>query len=184
MSNGNFDYLFKIVLVGDAEVGKTSLTTRFAYGTFTDQYISTLGVDFVVKTLSMNGHIVKLQIWDTAGQERYAGIRPIYYRGAKGAVLVFDLTRRQSFLNVEKWVEQIQRYASQDIPMILVGNKLDLTDTREVTTSDVETLIDERGMKYFETSAKVDQGVKETFEKVSELILQKEMVSSQSVSPE
>ncbi|MFX1475829.1 MAG: Rab family GTPase [Promethearchaeota archaeon] len=184
MSNENFDYLFKVVLVGDAEVGKTSLTTRFAYGTFTDQYISTLGVDFVVKTLSLKEYIIKLQVWDTAGQERYAGIRPIYYRGAKGAVLIFDLTRRQTFLNVEKWIEQIHRYASPGIPIILVGNKLDLVDAREVTPNDIEALTTEKGLEYFETSAKVDHGVNETFAKISELILQNELDRSQSVLTE
>ncbi len=184
MSGENFDYLFKVVLVGDAEVGKTSLTTRFAYGTFTDQYISTLGVDFVVKTLSLNGQTVKLQVWDTAGQERYAGIRPIYYRGAKGAVSVFDLTRHQSFVNVEKWFEQIQRYAGDDIPVVLVGNKLDLAESREVTQSDIDQLIEEKGIIYFETSAKVDQGVNETFRKISELILMNEKTRDQQVIPE
>ncbi len=184
MSRENFDYLFKIVLVGDAEVGKTSLTTRFAYGTFTDQYISTLGVDFVVKTLALNGHVIKLQVWDTAGQERYAGIRPIYYRGAKGAVLVFDLTRKQSFLNVEKWVEQVQRYASEGIPMVLVGNKLDLVDSYEVTSSDIEDMTTEKGLVYYETSAKENQGVNETFRKITELILQREIDRKQSVLTE
>ena len=184
MARDSFDYLFKIVLVGDAEVGKTSLTTRFAYGTFTDQYISTLGVDFVVKTLPISGHVVKLQVWDTAGQERYAGIRPIYYRGAKGAVLVFDLTRKESFLNVEKWIEQVQRFASQGIPIVLVGNKIDLADSREVTQSDISKILVEKGLVYFETSAKIDQGVNETFRRVTELILEREIDQSKSVSTE
>ncbi len=175
MSHDAFDYLFKVVLVGDAEVGKTSLTTRFAYGTFTDGYISTLGVDFIVKSLPVNNYIVKLQAWDTAGQERYAGVRPIYYRGAKGALLVFDITMRQSFVNVEKWFNQIRRYSGTDVPIILVGNKLDLTDSRVVDTDEVQVYSAQKEIHYFETSAKTDYAVTDVFKKLAELILASEL---------
>jgi small GTP-binding protein len=175
MSHDAFDYLFKVVLVGDAEVGKTSLTTRFAYGTFTDGYISTLGVDFIVKSIPINNYIVKLQAWDTAGQERYAGVRPIYYRGAKGALLVFDITMRQSFVNVEKWFNQIRRYSGTDVPIILVGNKLDLNDSRVVNTGEVQEYSKQKGIIYFETSAKTDYAVTDVFKKLAELILSSEL---------
>ncbi|MFX1566469.1 MAG: Rab family GTPase [Promethearchaeota archaeon] len=175
MSHDAFDYLFKVVLVGDAEVGKTSLTTRFAYGTFTDGYISTLGVDFIVKSLPLDNYIVKLQAWDTAGQERYAGVRPIYYRGAKGALLVFDITMRQSFVNVDKWYDQIRKFSGNDVPIILVGNKIDLVDSRLVSTDEVQVYAAQKGMPYFETSAKTDYAVNDVFLKLAEVILSKEL---------
>ncbi len=175
MSHDAFDYLFKVVLVGDAEVGKTSLTTRFAYGTFTDGYISTLGVDFIVKSLPLDNYIVKLQAWDTAGQERYAGVRPIYYRGAKGALLVFDITMRQSFVNVDKWYDQIRKFSGNDVPIILVGNKIDLVDSRVISTDEVQVYAAQKGMPYFETSAKTDYAVNDVFLKLAEVILSKEL---------
>jgi Ras-related protein Rab-1A len=175
MSHDVFDYLFKVVLVGDAEVGKTSLTTRFAYGTFTEGYISTLGVDFIVKSLPINNLVVKLQAWDTAGQERYAGVRPIYYRGAKGALLVFDITMRQSFVNVEKWFNQVRKFSGIDVPIILVGNKIDLVDSRMVSTDEVRVYAAQNGMPYYETSAKTDYAVTDVFQKLAELILTTEL---------
>lgn len=181
MSHDAFDYLFKVVLVGDAEVGKTSLTTRFAYGTFTDGYISTLGVDFIVKSLPINNFVVKLQAWDTAGQERYAGVRPIYYRGAKGALLVFDITMRQSFVNVEKWYNQIRKYSGVDVPIVLVGNKLDLADSRVVSTDEVQVYSAQKNMAYFETSAKTDYAVNDVFQKLADKILAFELAKEGSV---
>ncbi|MFX0079116.1 MAG: Rab family GTPase [Candidatus Hermodarchaeota archaeon] len=175
MSHDAFDYLFKVVLVGDAEVGKTSLTTRFAYGTFTDGYISTLGVDFIVKSIPVNNYVVKLQAWDTAGQERYSGVRPIYYRGAKGALLVFDITVRQSFVNVEKWFNQIRKYSGSEVPIVIVGNKLDLADSRTVSTDEVRVYSADRNALYFETSAKTDYAVSDVFKKLAELILSSEL---------
>ena len=175
MSHDAFDYLFKIVLVGDAEVGKTSLTQRFAYGTFTNGYISTLGVDFIVKSIPVENSIVKIQAWDTAGQERYSGVRPIYYRGAKGALLVFDITMRQSFVNVEKWFDQIRRYAGADVPIVLVGNKVDLDESRVVATDEVKEYSKAQDLPYFETSAKTDIKVNDVFKKIAEQILANEL---------
>ncbi len=181
MSHDAFDYLFKVVLVGDAEVGKTSLTTRFAYGTFTDGYISTLGVDFIVKSIPIDNYIIKLQAWDTAGQERYSGVRPIYYRGAKGALLVFDITMRQSFVNVEKWFNQIRKYSGADVPIVLVGNKLDLSESRVVSTDEVRVYSAQKEMIYFETSAKTDYAVTDVFKNLAELILASELARDPSV---
>jgi len=175
MSHDAFDYLFKAVIIGDAEVGKTSITTRFAYGTFTDGYISTLGVDFIVKSLPIDNLVVKLQMWDTAGQERYAGVRPIYYRGAKGALLVFDITMRQSFVNVDKWYDQVRKFSGTDVPIILVGNKIDLVESRVVSTDEVQVYAAQKGMPFFETSAKTDYAVNDVFQKLAELILSTEL---------
>jgi Ras-related protein Rab-1A len=183
MSHDAFDYLFKIVLVGDAEVGKTSLATRFAYGTFTDAYISTLGVDFIVKSIPLDHYIVKLQAWDTAGQERYAGVRPIYYRGARGALLVLDITQRSSFVNVEKWFAQIRRYSGPDVPILLVGNKLDLVNERQVSTDEITRYAAPKGMAYYETSAKTDFGVTDVFQKIAELVLANELAKEQQLRP-
>jgi small GTP-binding protein len=181
MSHDAFDYLFKVVLVGDAEVGKTSLTTRFAYGTFTDGYISTLGVDFIVKSIPLNNYIVKLQAWDTAGQERYSGVRPIYYRGAKGALLVYDITVRQSFVNLEKWLAQIRKYSGPHVPIIIVGNKLDLAESRTVENDEVKVYSADRNALYFETSAKTDYAVTEVFRKLAELILTSELSKKRDI---
>lgn len=180
MSQDAFDYLFKIVLVGDAEVGKTSLTQRFAYGTFTNGYISTLGVDFIVKSIPINNSIVKIQAWDTAGQERYSGVRPIYYRGAKGALLVYDITMRQSFVNVEKWFDQIRRYSGTDVPIVLVGNKVDLDESRVVASDEVRDYSKEKDIPYFETSAKTDVKVSDVFNKLAELVLATELAKDES----
>jgi Ras-related protein Rab-1A len=179
----SFDYLFKVVLVGDAAVGKTSLTTRFAYGTFTDSYVHTLGVDFIVKSIKLNNYTVKLQAWDTAGQERYAGVRPIYFRGARGAVLVFEVSQRQSFVNAEKWFMQIRRYSGPSVPIVLVGNKVDLVDQREVTEDEVKLYASQKGMPYIETSAKTDHRVVDVFQKIAELILTDELAKEQVAQP-
>lgn len=181
MTHDAFDYLFKVVLVGDAAVGKTSLTTRFAYGTFTDSYIHTLGVDFIVKSIKLDNFTVKLQAWDTAGQERYAGVRPIYFRGARGAILVFEVSKRQSFVNTEKWLLQIRRYSGSGVPVVLVGNKIDLVDKREVDEDEVKVYATQKGMPYIETSAKTDHHVTDVFQKIAKLILTEELSKEQVV---
>ncbi|XP_011309789.1 ras-related protein Rab-43 [Fopius arisanus] len=136
----NFDFLFKIVLIGDCGTGKTCVVQRFRGGTFIERHGNTIGVDFSMKTVLIDGKRVKLQIWDTAGQERFRTITQSYYRSANGIILVYDITKRSTFLSVQKWIEEVRRYTSTSVMLILVGNKCDLESLREVERSEAETL--------------------------------------------
>merc|ERR550537_1124682 len=127
-----YDYLFKLVLIGDSGVGKSCLLLRFADDKWTDSYISTIGVDFKIRTIELDGKTIKLQIWDTAGQERFRTITSSYYRGAHGIIVVYDTTDQESFDNVKQWLHEIDRYASEKVNKLLVGNKSDLTTKRQV----------------------------------------------------
>jgi len=184
MAREGFDYLFKVVIVGDVEVGKTSITTQFAYGTFTEGYLSTIGVDFVVKSIPVNNHIVKLQAWDTGGQERYAAIRPLYYQGARGALLVFDITNRTSFWNLDRWLMELRRHAGPDVPILLVGNKLDLAEYREVSSDEARQYAARKGLPYFETSAKTAYGVYDVFHRLAQLMLARQLALKSDASGE
>uniref|UniRef100_A0A0M3ICE7 Ras-related protein Rab-1A n=1 Tax=Ascaris lumbricoides TaxID=6252 RepID=A0A0M3ICE7_ASCLU len=126
------DYLFKLLLIGDSGVGKSCLLLRFADDTYTESYISTIGVDFKIRTIELDGKTIKLQIWDTAGQERFRTITSSYYRGAHGIIVVYDITDQESFNNVKQWLQEIDRYACENVNKLLVGNKCDLTSKRAV----------------------------------------------------
>ena len=127
-----YDYLFKLLLIGDSGVGKSCLLLRFADDTYTDSYISTIGVDFKIRTVDLDTKTIKLQIWDTAGQERFRTITSSYYRGAHGIIIVYDITDKESFDNVRQWLFEIDRYASENVCKLLVGNKSDLGSKRAV----------------------------------------------------
>ena len=126
------DYLFKLLLIGDSGVGKSCLLLRFADDTYTESYISTIGVDFKIRTIELDKKTIKLQIWDTAGQERFRTITSSYYRGAHGIIVVYDCTDQDSFNNVKQWLEEIDRYACDNVNKLLVGNKCDLTAKKVV----------------------------------------------------
>eukprot|EP01118_Nematostelium_gracile_P015322 TRINITY_DN6118_c0_g1_i2.p1 TRINITY_DN6118_c0_g1~~TRINITY_DN6118_c0_g1_i2.p1 ORF type:complete len:206 (+),score=42.55 TRINITY_DN6118_c0_g1_i2:76-693(+) len=162
--NIEYDYLFKILLIGDSGVGKSCLLTRFADGTFAESYVNTVGVDFKIRTVTLEGKTVKLQIWDTAGQERFRTITSSYYRGAHGIVVVYDVTDQISFKNVKQWLQEIDRYASEQVNKLLVGNKVDMKDKRVVDYDSAKTFANQLGgITYLETSAKQDQGVEQVF---------------------
>ncbi|KAJ8122439.1 hypothetical protein O1611_g9839 [Lasiodiplodia mahajangana] len=127
-----YDYLFKLLLIGDSGVGKSCLLLRFADDTYTESYISTIGVDFKIRTIELDGKTVKLQIWDTAGQERFRTITSSYYRGAHGICVVYDVTDMDSFNNVKQWLQEIDRYATEGVNKLLVGNKSDMSDKKVV----------------------------------------------------
>lgn len=129
-----YDYLFKLLLIGDSSVGKSCLLLRFADDSYVDTYISTIGVDFKIRTIDLDGKTVKLQIWDTAGQERFRTITSSYYRGAHGIIIVYDVTDMESFNNIKQWLSEIDRYASDNVCKLLVGNKCDLVDSKVVDT--------------------------------------------------
>mmetsp|Transcript_21904 Transcript_21904/g.59977 ORF Transcript_21904/g.59977 Transcript_21904/m.59977 type:complete len:144 (+) Transcript_21904:54-485(+) len=127
---GNYDHLIKLLLIGDSGVGKSCLLLRFSDDAFTTSFITTIGIDFKIRTIDMEGQKLKLQIWDTAGQERFKTITTAYYRGAMGILLVYDVTDEQSFNNIRNWMRQIQQHASDNVNKILIGNKCDMLDKK------------------------------------------------------
>jgi len=158
-----YDYLFKLLLIGDSSVGKSCLLLRFADDSYVDTYISTIGVDFKIRTVELDGKTVKLQIWDTAGQERFRTITSSYYRGAHGIIIVYDVTDMDSFNNIKQWLSEIDRYASDSVCKLLVGNKCDLVDSKVVDTETAKAFADSLGIPFIETSAKESINVEEAF---------------------
>mmetsp|Transcript_55135 Transcript_55135/g.176703 ORF Transcript_55135/g.176703 Transcript_55135/m.176703 type:complete len:217 (+) Transcript_55135:74-724(+) len=163
----DFDYLFKIVLLGDSSVGKSNLLSRFTRDEFDQESRSTIGVEFASKTVKANGKVLKAQIWDTAGQERYHAIAGAYYRGAVGALLVYDIARRGSFENIERWLLELRDRADRDVVVIIVGNKCDLEDQREVQQADAQALVQRQGLAgCIETSALNATNVETAFTRI------------------
>jgi len=158
-----YDFLFKILIIGDSGVGKSALLVRYCDDTFNDTFISTIGVDFKIKTIEVEGKNIKLQIWDTAGQERFRTITSSYYRGSHGVILVYSVTDRASFANVEKWVLEVDRYATNSVKKLLVGTKSDLSNQRVVSTEEGQALADRLKIPIIETSAKTSANVNEAF---------------------
>ncbi|WIA44030.1 hypothetical protein OEZ86_010402 [Tetradesmus obliquus] len=158
-----YDFLFKLLLIGDSGVGKSCLLLRFADDTYTESYISTIGVDFKIRTVELDGKVIKLQIWDTAGQERFRTITSSYYRGAHGIIVVYDVTDQDSFNNVKQWLNEIDRYANENVNKLLVGNKSDLTSKRVVDYQTAKAFADEIGIPFLETSAKNSSNVEQAF---------------------
>lgn len=164
MVDKEFDYNFKILLLGESTVGKTCLLLRYADNSFTPNFVATLGVDFKIKTITLNNKSIKCQIWDTAGQDRFRTIVTNFYRGAQGILLVFDLTNINSFLKTTHWMGEILKHAPQGIKILLVGNKSDLASKRMVDQKDAMAFAEKNGLKYAETSAKDGTGVAAAFE--------------------
>jgi len=158
-----YDYLFKLLLIGDSGVGKSCLLLRFADDTYTESYISTIGVDFKIRTVELDGKTIKLQIWDTAGQERFRTITSSYYRGAHGIIIVYDITDVESFNNVRQWLFEIDRFASENVNKLLVGNKSDLVNKRVVTKETATEFSEGLSIPFLETSAKNSTNVEEAF---------------------
>ncbi|ODH49631.1 GTP-binding protein ypt1 [Paracoccidioides brasiliensis] len=158
-----YDYLFKLLLIGDSGVGKSCLLLRFADDTYTESYISTIGVDFKIRTIELDGKTVKLQIWDTAGQERFRTITSSYYRGAHGICIVYDVTDMDSFNNVKQWLQEIDRYATEGVNKLLVGNKSDMEDKKVVEYTVAKEFADSLGIPFLETSAKSASNVEQAF---------------------
>ncbi|KYO19355.1 PREDICTED: ras-related protein Rab-3B isoform X3 [Gavialis gangeticus] len=172
-SDQNFDYMFKLLIIGNSSVGKTSFLFRYADDTFTPAFVSTVGIDFKVKTVCRNDKRVKLQIWDTAGQERYRTITTAYYRGAMGFILMYDITNEDSFNAVQDWATQIKTYSWDNAQVILVGNKCDMEDERIVPLEKGKHLANQLGFDYFEASAKENINVRQVFERLVDVICEK-----------
>ncbi|KAM6309225.1 ras-related protein Rab-13 [Podargus strigoides] len=175
-----YDHLFKLLLIGDSGVGKTCLIIRFAEDNFTSTYISTIGIDFKIRTVDIDGKKIKLQVWDTAGQERFKTITTAYYRGAVGIILVYDITDEKSFENIQNWMKSIKENASAGVERLLIGNKCDMEGKRKVQRDEAEKLAKEHGIRFFETSAKSSVNVEEAFSTLARDILQK---SSRKAAP-
>lgn len=174
MSSSDFDLLFKVLLIGDSGTGKSCLLIRFVEDIFSDNYISTIGVDFKIKTIEIEGKTVKMQVWDTAGQERFRTITASYYRGSNGVIIVYDVTDRESFEHVDFWMKEVDRLASPDVCRLLVGNKTDLTDKRAVTKEEGEALAAKYGVAFLETSARDSQNVDQAFTKMAATMQKKQ----------
>lgn len=153
----------ELLLIGDSGVGKSCLLLRFADDTYTESYISTIGVDFKIRTIELEGKTVKLQIWDTAGQERFRTITSSYYRGAHGIIVVYDVTDQDTFSNVKQWLQEIDRYACEGVNKLLVGNKSDLTTKKVVDYAVAKEFADQIGVSLLETSAKNATNVEQAF---------------------
>ncbi|KAK4717144.1 hypothetical protein R3W88_015482 [Solanum pinnatisectum] len=178
------DYLFKIVLIGDSAVGKSNLLARFARDEFYPNSKSTIGVEFQTQKININGKEVKAQIWDTAGQERFRAVTSAYYRGAVGALLVYDISRRLTFDNIGRWLNELQTHSDMNVVIILVGNKSDLKDAREVTTAEGKALAEAKGLFFIETSALDSSNVTSAFQTVVREIyniLSRKVIQSQEL---
>ena len=159
-----YDILLKLVMIGDSGVGKTNILSRYINNEFSLTTKSTVGVEFGSKLIKKNDKIIQLQIWDTAGQERYKSITSAYYKGAKGAFVVYDITKEKTFKNIDKWILDLKANGNEDILIILIGNKLDLEKSREVMVNDVKRKAEELKVAYFETSALDGSNIEHAFD--------------------
>eukprot|EP00484_Ammonia_sp_Unknown_P031189 CAMPEP_0197034006 /NCGR_PEP_ID=MMETSP1384-20130603/12240_1 /TAXON_ID=29189 /ORGANISM="Ammonia sp." /LENGTH=211 /DNA_ID=CAMNT_0042463879 /DNA_START=47 /DNA_END=682 /DNA_ORIENTATION=+ len=158
---------YKLVFLGDESVGKTSIITRFMYDHFDDTYQATIGIDFLSKTMYLEDRVLRLQLWDTAGQERFRSLIPSYIRDSSVAIVVYDITNKTSFLNTHKWIEDVREERGDDVVIMLVGNKIDLNDHRQVTKNEGEEKANQLGVMFMETSAKSGDNIKSLFRKVA-----------------
>ena len=161
-----YDYLFKIVLIGESGVGKSNMLSRFTKNEFNLESKATIGVEFATKCISSKNKVIKAQIWDTAGQERLRAITSSYYKGAMGALLVFDISKKQTFDNLDRWLNEIRAFTKPEVCIILVGNKSDLAYMREVPQEDAIKYATQQKISYFETSALAATNVEKVFEEL------------------
>ena len=178
-SNHKIDYLFKLLILGESGVGKTCLLLRYVDDFFTANHLTTIGIDFKIKIIQLKNKLIKLQIWDTAGQERFRNIGKMFYKGAHGIILTYDVTDENSFKNIRNWIKQIEENAPTNVCKILVGNKCDKPD-RKITKSQGQNLAEDYNMSFFETSAKTRQNINEVFNFLTEEILKTDKEKTQT----
>lgn len=166
----DYDFLFKTIIIGDSSVGKSSIMLRQCDDSFNPSYISTIGVDFRYNTVTVNGKKIKLQIWDTAGQERFRTITAAYYRSSEIAIIVFDVTNRTSYMNVNRWIEECKNHGNPKIKLFLIGNKCDVAN-REVSKEEAIKYAQQFNVIYMETSAKTGFGIAEAFQTIGKNII-------------
>ncbi|CAM8985877.1 unnamed protein product [Rhodiola kirilowii] len=165
-ADDDYDYLFKVVLIGDSGVGKSNILSRFTRNEFSLESKSTIGVEFATRSIRVDDKVVKAQIWDTAGQERYRAITSAYYRGAVGALLVYDVTRHVTFENVERWLKELRNHTDANVVIMLVGNKADLRHLRAVSVEDATAFAEKEKTFFMETSALESINVEKAFTEV------------------
>ena len=163
MDTSDYDYLFKVVVIGDSGVGKSSICTRYTKDIYHNMFISTIGVDFECHTICLDGKNIKLQIWDTAGQERFKAITNSFYRGADGIIIVFDVTSYESFHNVRKWLEEVNKRESETPYKLILGNKCDQENKRQVSFDTAKEYANQLDIPYLETSAKSAVNIDQAF---------------------
>ncbi|KPI96116.1 PREDICTED: ras-related protein Rab-21 [Papilio xuthus] len=176
----NGTHNFKVVLLGEGSVGKTSLLLRYVEDKFNERHTSTLQATFLNKKINLNDKRINLAIWDTAGQEKFHALGPIYYRNSNGAILVYDITEADSFVKVKNWVKELRRMLGSDIVLIIAGNKIDLEHEQAVPTEEAESFSKSVGAQHYYTSAKVNYGIEELFLVLAQLMLQKFEQGSQT----
>ncbi|ESO09081.1 hypothetical protein HELRODRAFT_154551 [Helobdella robusta] len=174
-----YDYLFKVVLIGDSGVGKSNLLSRFTRNEFNLESKTTIGVEFATRSITVEKKRIKAQIWDTAGQERYRAITSAYYRGALGALLVYDITKHLTYENVERWLKELKDHADENIVIMLVGNKSDLKHLRAVPTDEAKRFAERNNLSFIETSAldssNVDDSFKHILTAIYKMLCEKQM---------
>ena len=170
MSSLNFNYLLKYIVIGDSSVGKSNILLRYTHNQFNEEYQSTIGVEFGAKNINLNNKIYRIQIWDTAGQENLRSITRAYYKNSVCALVVYDITKRESFENVLSWIQDCRNQSPKTIIMVLVGNKNDLENLREVSYDEGEEFAKNNNMIFFETSAKTGLNITKIFEKTTQII--------------
>ena len=171
-SSKHYDDLFKLVIIGDSGVGKSCILLRFADETFTVTYYSTIGVDFRFKCVDIGERKCKLQIWDTAGQERFKTVTSAYYRGADGIIIVFDQTDKESFNNIQHWIEDISRYSTDEPAKIIIANKDDMAEEKKIVKNeDINELEKKTGLEVIKTSAKTGENVEYAFKKLAQQLI-------------
>ena len=169
----DYDYIFKIVLIGDTCVGKSCILVRFSDDVFVENYVTTIGVDFRFKTMIVKNKIAKIQIWDTAGQERYRSITTAYYRGAAAIIICCDSTNKESFYNINNWIDEISKYTDKDADKLVLMNKCDLIQERQIDKNEISKFEKENGLKIMEVSAKTGNGIDKAFEYIIERLIDK-----------
>jgi len=171
--SAEYDYLIKLLVIGDSGVGKSSLLLRFADAGFTDTYISTIGVDFKIKTIEIDGKTIKLQIWDTAGQERFRTIVSSYYRGANGVILTYSTIDQESFTNLDMWRKECESYAPENVSIVLCGTKSDDVKNRQISLEEGKSYAERYNYKFLETSSKSNKNVDEIFIEIATQVMNK-----------
>lgn len=169
--NDTFDMQFKLLTIGDSGVGKTSLLVRYANDSFSPTFITTIGIDFKIKNIDIDGTKVRLQVWDTAGQERFKTITTTYFRGSSGILMVYDVSQRHTFDSILSWMRQIKQFGDQNVDKLLIGNKADREKERMVSKDEGQALADKYDMLFVETSAKTGMGVTEAFDMIARQVL-------------
>lgn len=160
----NFNFLFKYIIIGDSAVGKSNLLLRYTHNNFNDDYQATIGVEFGAKNLSFKDRIYRVQVWDTAGQENFRSITRAYYKNSACALIVYDITRRESFEHVQNWIEDCKNQTPKTVLLVLVGNKTDLENERKVSTEEGKQMAERHNMLFYETSARNGKGVHDMFD--------------------